>query len=106
MTSNISWAGASPGPYETDRSSALGRLARAGRMDPRRVGSRRITSLKGPVGMGASKPHKQFVAAIKDLADPAAVAEVSRFFWADPEGCSGDNKVLGVSIGKVFPVAK
>ena len=56
--------------------------------------------------MGASKPHKQFVAAIKELADPAAVAEVSRFFWADPEGCSGDNKVLGVSIGKVFPVAK
>jgi 3-methyladenine DNA glycosylase AlkD len=56
--------------------------------------------------MPTSKPHQQFVAALKKLADPAAVAGVARFFWADPNGHSGDNRFLGVKIGKIFPVAK
>lgn len=50
--------------------------------------------------------HKQFVAALKAIADPAAVAGVARFFWPDPNGHSADNKVLGVRIGKIFPIAK
>ena len=53
-----------------------------------------------------SSDHKQFLAALKAIADAAAVAGVSRFFWTDPNGHSSDNKVLGVSIGKIFPIAK
>jgi 3-methyladenine DNA glycosylase AlkD len=56
--------------------------------------------------MPASKLHEQLVAALKELANPSAVAGVARFFRADPNGHSGDNQVLGVGIGKVFPVAK
>jgi hypothetical protein len=56
--------------------------------------------------MPTQKLHQQFVAALRGLADPAAVADVSRFFRADPNGHSGGNKIPGVSIGKVFPVAK
>jgi 3-methyladenine DNA glycosylase AlkD len=50
--------------------------------------------------------HTQFVTALKAIADPAGVASVARFFWSDPNGHSADNKVLGVSIGKIFPIAK
>lgn len=50
--------------------------------------------------------HKQFVAALKEIADPANVPGVARFFHADPNGHSSDNKILGVSIGKIFPIAK
>ena len=32
--------------------------------------------------------HKQFVAALKEIADPAAVAGVARYFWTDPNGHS------------------
>jgi 3-methyladenine DNA glycosylase AlkD len=56
--------------------------------------------------MPTPKPHKKFVAALRDLADPSAVAGVSRFFRADPNARSSDNKILGVSIGDIFPVAK
>src|SRR5688500_15317101 len=56
--------------------------------------------------MATSKVHKRLIAALRELADPKAVAEVSRFFHADTNGHSGDNKVLGVSIGSIFPVAK
>ena len=56
--------------------------------------------------MVTAKTHKQFVAALRKLADPSAVAEVSRFFHADANARSSDNKILGVSIGRVFPVAK
>jgi 3-methyladenine DNA glycosylase AlkD len=56
--------------------------------------------------MPTPKLHQQFVATLKDLADPAAVAEVSRFFRTDPNGNTGGNKILGVSHGKVFAVAK
>jgi 3-methyladenine DNA glycosylase AlkD len=50
--------------------------------------------------------HGQLVAALKTLADPAAIPEVSRFFRADPDAPSNDNRVLGVPMGDVFPVAK
>jgi 3-methyladenine DNA glycosylase AlkD len=50
--------------------------------------------------------HKQFVAALKEIADPAAVAGVARYFNTDPNGHSSDNKVMGVSHGKIFAVAK
>ena len=50
--------------------------------------------------------HTQFVAALKELADPDAAAEVSRFFRADPHAPSRGNKVLGVSFGNVFRAAK
>lgn len=56
--------------------------------------------------MTTNKTHKLFVTALKKLADPAAVAEVSRFFHADANARSSDNKILGVSIGKIFPLAK
>jgi hypothetical protein len=49
---------------------------------------------------------KQFVAALKEIADPARVDEVTRYFHPDPNAGSNDNKILGVSIGKIFPVAK
>src|SRR5215217_1285051 len=32
--------------------------------------------------------------------------DVARYFWPDPNGHSSDNKFLGVSIGKIFPIAK
>lgn len=50
--------------------------------------------------------HKEFVAALKEIADPKAIEEVSRFFRRDPNANSKGNKILGVSIGKIFPVAK
>jgi len=56
--------------------------------------------------MPTPKLRQQFVAALEDLADPAVVADVSRFFRADPNGHSRGNKVLGVSHGKIFAVAK
>ena len=54
----------------------------------------------------ATKPHRQFIAALKARAEPAAKPVISRFFHADPNAHPGDNKILGVSIGKVFPLAK
>ena len=52
-----------------------------------------------------AEPAK-FIAALKKIADPDQVPNVSRFFWSDPNGHSSDNKILGVSFGKIFPVAK
>lgn len=49
---------------------------------------------------------KQFLAALKEIADPARVEEVTRYFHPDPNAGSNDNKILGVSIGKIFPIAK
>lgn len=49
---------------------------------------------------------KQFIDALKAIADRNKVADVERFFWPDPNAHSSDNKLLGVSIGKIFPVAK
>ncbi len=56
--------------------------------------------------MATTKSHKQFVAALSGLADPGAVAEVARFFRADPNAHANDNKILGVSFGRVFALAK
>lgn len=56
--------------------------------------------------MPASTDHKKFVAALKKIAQPAAIKDVARFFRVDPNADSSDNKFLGVSIGKIFPVAK
>ena len=56
--------------------------------------------------MSSNSNHKKFLAALKAIADPARVADVSRFFHPDPNAGSSDNKTLGVSPGKVFPVAK
>src|SRR5687767_14880288 len=50
--------------------------------------------------------YKQFIDALKEIANREAVADVSRFFWPDPNAHSSDNKILGVSFGKIFPVAK
>lgn len=50
--------------------------------------------------------HKQFVAALRGLADPDAVGEVARFFRTDPHAPSRDNRILGVRMGSVFPLAK
>jgi 3-methyladenine DNA glycosylase AlkD/outer membrane protein assembly factor BamB len=66
----------------------------------------RLSSPIGAVRMPTPKPHRQFVAALRKLARPSAVAGVVRFFRADPNSRSADNQFLGVSIGKVFPVAK
>jgi 3-methyladenine DNA glycosylase AlkD len=55
---------------------------------------------------GKTSTHRQFVAALSALADPAAVGKVSRYFHPDANARSNDNKVLGVSPGDVFPVAK
>lgn len=49
---------------------------------------------------------KQFLDALKEISDPARVEEVTRYFHPDPNAGSNDNKILGVSIGKIFPVAK
>lgn len=54
----------------------------------------------------ALNTSKQFIAALKEIADPARVEEVARYFHPDPNAGSSDNKILGVSIGKIFPVAK
>src|SRR5258708_37712731 len=56
--------------------------------------------------MPSTQLSKQFVAALKKLADPSAKAEVSRFFHDEPVESIARNRFLGVRIGKVFPVAK
>jgi hypothetical protein len=50
--------------------------------------------------------HRAFVASLKALATKTAVADVSRFFRTDPLASSSDNKILGVRVGAIFPVAK
>ena len=55
--------------------------------------------------MAAGK-HKQFIDALKEIAKPDAVADVARYFWPDVDAHSSDNKILGVSFGKIFPIAK
>ena len=54
--------------------------------------------------MPTQTTHKQFASALKELADPAAVAGVSRFFRQ--EAGAPRTKFLGVPPGDVFPVAK
>ena len=54
----------------------------------------------------ATSKDKQFIAALKAIANRDSVADVTRYFWPDANAHSSDNKILGVSIGKIFPVAK
>jgi 3-methyladenine DNA glycosylase AlkD len=49
---------------------------------------------------------KQFVDALKKLAEPSEKPKVARFFHVDPDAESSGNRVLGVRIGRIFPVAK
>lgn len=56
--------------------------------------------------MSRPTQHKQLVAKLEELADPAAVSTASRFFRDDPNAHSSDNKMLGVRHGDVFKVAK
>ncbi|HEU0253824.1 MAG TPA: DNA alkylation repair protein [Pyrinomonadaceae bacterium] len=56
--------------------------------------------------MGQLTDHKKFVAALKKIAEPAAVKEVARYFRGDPNAHSSDNKTLGVSFGKIFSLAR
>jgi hypothetical protein len=49
---------------------------------------------------------RQFLSALKALADRKHIDDVSRYFHADPNARSSDNKILGVKPGRVFPVAK
>lgn len=56
--------------------------------------------------MAESTDHKKFVAALKKIASAVTVKDISRFFRIDPNADSSDNKFLGVSFGKIFPVAK
>src|SRR5262249_40670698 len=53
-----------------------------------------------------TKPEKEFIVALKEIAEPGAVKDVSRYFHPDPNAGSDGNKILSVSIGKIFPVAK
>lgn len=53
--------------------------------------------------MATQRPSQAFVAALKEIAEPSAVAGVARFFhFTEAPG----TRILGVRIGKVFPVAK
>ena len=54
----------------------------------------------------ATSKYKQFIDALKAIANRDTVPGVARFFWPDPNAHSSDNKILGVSIGKIFPIAK
>ena len=56
--------------------------------------------------MTTNSSPNQLLAALKEIADPARVEEVTRYFHPDPNAGSNDNKILGVSIGKIFPIAK
>ena len=56
--------------------------------------------------MAQTTDPKKFVTALKKISNPAAVSEVSRFFRVDPNADSSDNRILGVSFGKIFAIAK
>lgn len=52
--------------------------------------------------MSMTDTAEHFVQELEKIADPARVAEVARFFADGPD----KSDVMGVSIGKIFPVAK
>lgn len=56
--------------------------------------------------MPAALTHKAFLAELRAIADPGEIPGIAKFFSPDPDGHSEDNKILGVSPGRVFPVAK
>jgi hypothetical protein len=47
-----------------------------------------------------------FIRELRKQADPGARADVARYFHADANARSTGNRILGVSFGKIFPVAK
>jgi 3-methyladenine DNA glycosylase AlkD len=47
----------------------------------------------------------QFVKRLKGISSSSEVAKVARYFKADPT-FAGDNKIMGVRIGSIFPIAK
>jgi 3-methyladenine DNA glycosylase AlkD len=53
--------------------------------------------------MPAAVIAERFVKKLRTLSSPAEVKKVGRFFKGDE---SGGNKIMGVSVGKVFPVAR
>lgn len=56
--------------------------------------------------MSSTKSQTQFIAALRKIANPDAISEVSRFFHEDPNARSTGNQVLGVRFGSIFQVAK
>ena len=50
--------------------------------------------------------HRQLVAALRALADRGAIPDVARYYHDDPNSRSHGNRILGVRMGDVFPVAK
>ena len=49
---------------------------------------------------------REFIRQLEALKSPEDVERVARFFKEGDEYGAGDNKIMGVFIGKVFPVAK
>lgn len=49
---------------------------------------------------------KKLITALQEIAVQSDVSYVSRFFWADPNGRSSDNRILGVRFGLIFKLAK
>lgn len=47
----------------------------------------------------------EFIKRLKSISSPSEVPKVARYFKADPT-LAGDNEIMGVSIGKIFPIAK
>ena len=50
--------------------------------------------------------HTRFIAELRKSASPDARDNVARFFHPDVNAKSKGNRVLGVSFGKIFPIAK
>lgn len=46
------------------------------------------------------------LAALAAIATPGAVADVARFYRAEPGAGVEGNRIMGVSIGRVFPIAR
>jgi len=49
---------------------------------------------------------EEFIRQLRAIGSPDEIEKVGRFFRGDGEGTLSDNKIMGVSIGKVFPAAK
>jgi 3-methyladenine DNA glycosylase AlkD len=49
---------------------------------------------------------REFIAALERVADAQNIPDIHRYFHVDPNARSGGNKILGVSFGRIFAVAK
>ena len=56
--------------------------------------------------MAANPTPRAFVSELRALSSAADVERVARFFSGGADGAARDNRIMGVFIGKVFPVAK